>query len=53
MRELETRIGRALIGGDILDGARITVDLKEGKLAVCHENPGSEQPGVDTELVDA
>ena len=38
-RELETRIGRALIGGDILDGARIAVDLRDGELTVTHENP--------------
>ena len=41
-RELETRIGRALIGGDILDGARITVDLAQGGLAVRHGNPQPE-----------
>ena len=38
-RELETRIGRALIGGDILDGARITVDVDDGTLVVGHHNP--------------
>ena len=41
-RELETRIGRALISGDIVDGARITVDLKNGVLDVHHENPSPE-----------
>ncbi len=41
-REVETRIGRALIGGDILDGARITVDLEQGGLAIRHENPQPE-----------
>ena len=51
-RELETRIGRALIGGDILDGARITVDLEDGKLAVRHESPGSEQMVMDAEAAD-
>jgi len=35
-RELETRIGRALITGDVLDGATIQVDLKNGELAVSH-----------------
>ena len=38
-RELETRIARALVGGEILDGARVTVDLEGGELAVRHENP--------------
>ena len=32
--ELETRIGRALISGDILDGAQIEVDVVDGKLEV-------------------
>ena len=41
-RELETRIGRALISGDIMEGARITVDLKNGVLDVHHENPSPE-----------
>ena len=41
-RELETRIGRALISGDIVDGSRITVDLKNGGLDVHHENPSPE-----------
>ena len=48
--ELETRIGRALIGGDILDGARITVDMQNGELVVMHENPG---PVEVEEVVDA
>ncbi len=43
-RELETRISRALIKGDILDHARIKVEMEDGKLVVKHENPtqGSE-----------
>ena len=32
--ELETRIGRALISGDISDGAQIEVDVADGKLEV-------------------
>ncbi len=38
-REVETRIGRALLAGDIHDGAVIRVGLHEGELAVSHENP--------------
>ncbi|MBC7359821.1 MAG: ATP-dependent chaperone ClpB [Desulfacinum sp.] len=38
-RELETRIGRALIAGDILEGAVIRVDLEDGQLVVTHTNP--------------
>lgn len=41
-RELETRIGRALIGGDILDGASIDVDFVDGEMVVTHQNPGTE-----------
>jgi len=58
-RELETRIGRALIGGDILDGAKITVDLQDGNLVVAHENPepaaeeGADGDAVDVEVVEA
>ena len=33
-RELETRIGRAIVAGQVPDGARITVDVKQGELAV-------------------
>ncbi len=38
--ELETRIGRALIGGEVHDGARITVDLSGDDLEVRFDNPG-------------
>jgi ATP-dependent Clp protease ATP-binding subunit ClpB len=37
--EVETRIGRALLGGDIRDGAVIRIDLREGDLVITHENP--------------
>jgi ATP-dependent Clp protease ATP-binding subunit ClpB len=40
--EVETRIGRALLGGDIHDGAVITVDLRDGELIVGFENPTKE-----------
>jgi ATP-dependent Clp protease ATP-binding subunit ClpB len=38
-REVETRIGRALLGGDARDGAAIRVDVADGGLAVSCENP--------------
>ena len=38
-RHLETAIGRAIIGGDIHDGATITVSAKAVELIVSHENP--------------
>jgi ATP-dependent Clp protease ATP-binding subunit ClpB len=41
--EIETRIGRALLGGEIIDGALITVDLREGDLAVDCKNPSAEE----------
>lgn len=37
-RELETRIGRALIGGDILEGAHIFVEIENGEIQVTHQN---------------
>ncbi len=38
-RELETRIGRALLSGEVLDRAIITVDLKNDDLTVTYVNP--------------
>jgi ATP-dependent Clp protease ATP-binding subunit ClpB len=38
--ELETRIGRALLAGDVRDGATIRVDVRAGQLEVTYENPG-------------
>ncbi|MCD6262079.1 MAG: ATP-dependent chaperone ClpB [Deltaproteobacteria bacterium] len=37
-RELETRIGRALIAGDILEGATIKIDMENDALTVSHVN---------------
>jgi ATP-dependent Clp protease ATP-binding subunit ClpB len=37
--EVETRIGRALLSGDVRDGATIRVDWREGELTVTYENP--------------
>ncbi|MBO3746128.1 ATP-dependent chaperone ClpB [Streptosporangiaceae bacterium NEAU-GS5] len=38
-REVETRIGRALIAGDILDGSTIVVDADKGELHVTFNPP--------------
>ncbi|MGH3373147.1 MAG: AAA family ATPase, partial [Actinoallomurus sp.] len=38
-REVETRIGRALLSGEILDNALIRVDLRDDELVVSYENP--------------
>jgi ATP-dependent Clp protease ATP-binding subunit ClpB len=43
--ELETRIGRALIGGEVEDGAVIVIDVSEGDLAVEFRNPGNAEGG--------
>ncbi len=40
--EVETRVGRALVAGHILDGATITLDSGPEGLVVKHENPKVE-----------
>jgi ATP-dependent Clp protease ATP-binding subunit ClpB len=44
--ELETRIGRALVGGEVQDGATIRVDVVNGDLAVGIDNPQPEEMAV-------
>ena len=41
--EVETRIGRALLGGEVQDGATIRVDAAGGELLVTYENPPDDQ----------
>ena len=41
-RELETRIGRQLIAGDLVDGSHLNVELVEGQLAIRAERPSHE-----------
>jgi ATP-dependent Clp protease ATP-binding subunit ClpB len=43
-REVETRIGRALVAGDIRDGATIVVDVEDDELVVRWRNPEAEAP---------
>jgi ATP-dependent Clp protease ATP-binding subunit ClpB len=43
-REVETRIGRALISGDIRDGAAIIVDADGDELLVSWRNADAEEP---------
>ncbi|WP_433177423.1 ATP-dependent chaperone ClpB [Actinoallomurus sp. CA-150999] len=38
-REVETRIGRALLSGEILDGATIHVGLENDELVISYDNP--------------
>jgi ATP-dependent Clp protease ATP-binding subunit ClpB len=37
--QLESRIGRALIAGEVHDGARLVVDVEDGNLVVAIHNP--------------
>ena len=43
-REVETRIGRALLSGEIFDGATITLDAEGNELVVRWQNPGGKEP---------
>ncbi|HBW21151.1 MAG: hypothetical protein ACLPN6_03830 [Streptosporangiaceae bacterium] len=38
-REVETRIGRALLAGDARDGAVIQAGYTDGELSVSYQNP--------------
>ncbi|MDX6336112.1 MAG: ATP-dependent Clp protease ATP-binding subunit ClpB [Streptosporangiaceae bacterium] len=38
-REVETRLGRALLAGDVRDGATIRVAYTDGELTVSYDNP--------------
>jgi ATP-dependent Clp protease ATP-binding subunit ClpB len=38
-REVETRIGRALLAGDVHDGATIRIERSGDELAVGYQNP--------------
>jgi ATP-dependent Clp protease ATP-binding subunit ClpB len=40
--EVETRIGRALLGGDVLDGAVVAITEEDGELGVRFENARDE-----------
>jgi ATP-dependent Clp protease ATP-binding subunit ClpB len=52
-REVETRIGRALLTGEILDGATITLDAEGGELVVRWRNPGAEEAAPPPEVAGA
>jgi ATP-dependent Clp protease ATP-binding subunit ClpB len=51
-REVETRIGRALLAGDIHDGATIALAAEDGELTVRWRNP-DDQPASPAEPVGA
>jgi ATP-dependent Clp protease ATP-binding subunit ClpB len=44
-REVETPVARALIAGDVRDGAVIKAGLADGKLAISYDNPGHRTGG--------
>jgi ATP-dependent Clp protease ATP-binding subunit ClpB len=52
-REVETRIGRALLAGDIPDGSTITVDAEGDELLVGWRAPEGEDATEPTEAVGA
>jgi hypothetical protein len=41
-REVETRIGRALLSGDVPEGSLIRIDVEEGDIVVSHEAAANE-----------
>jgi ATP-dependent Clp protease ATP-binding subunit ClpB len=43
-REVETRVARAMLSGDVQDGAVIHIDVRAGELDVSFENPVHEAP---------
>ncbi len=43
-REVETRIGRALLAGDLSDGATIRVEAHDGELGVSYEKANEKVP---------
>jgi ATP-dependent Clp protease ATP-binding subunit ClpB len=47
-REVETRIGRALLSGQIVDGATITLDVEAEHLVVLWRNPGEDAADAHT-----
>ena len=47
--ELETRIGRAIVGGEVVEGAKMVVDVEDDELAVRIENPAKAETGAGEE----
>ncbi|MDE2923767.1 MAG: ATP-dependent chaperone ClpB [Acidobacteriota bacterium] len=41
-REVETRVGRALVGGDIGSGDRVLIDVEDGSLAIRSESASGQ-----------
>jgi ATP-dependent Clp protease ATP-binding subunit ClpB len=51
-REVETRIGRALLSGEIVDGAAITLDADGDELVVRWRGPEPEESVVESDADD-
>ncbi|HEX3921682.1 MAG TPA: ATP-dependent chaperone ClpB [Streptosporangiaceae bacterium] len=47
-REVETRIGRALLAGDVRGGAVVNVGYTDGELAVTYQNPADQNPAAQS-----
>jgi ATP-dependent Clp protease ATP-binding subunit ClpB len=48
-RHVETRIGRALLTGDVRDGAVVRVEVRDGELVVTHRNASQGDGDVPAE----
>jgi ATP-dependent Clp protease ATP-binding subunit ClpB len=48
-RHVETRIGRALLTGDVRDGAVVRVEVRDGELVVTHRNASQGDRDVPAE----
>ncbi len=46
-REVETRIGRAIIAGTILEGSVITVGVQDDELVVTHAGEAETEGGIE------
>jgi ATP-dependent Clp protease ATP-binding subunit ClpB len=45
-REVETRLGRALLSGDVQDGSTVRIDVQAGELVVAFEGAPTPEPAV-------
>jgi ATP-dependent Clp protease ATP-binding subunit ClpB len=52
-REVETRIGRALLSGEIVDGATIVLAVEDDELTVTWRAPGAPEDASEPEVAEA
>jgi ATP-dependent Clp protease ATP-binding subunit ClpB len=50
--QLETRIGRALVSGEVVDGSLLEVGLENGELTVRSEAPPAPEPATEGEAAE-